>query len=95
MKKLTKQKVKQYFLYRSDDKLLHCPEAIANACNSMANDFSNHEFADVDALDLMRLLLLNTALNGKGIPTHSYGFHTATGRAIINKLQMKYYEYKR
>ena len=26
------------------------------------------------------------------IHTHSYGFHTASGRAIINKLQMKYYE---
>ena len=71
MKKLTKQKVKQYFSYRSDDKLLHCPEAIAKACNSMADDFSNHEFADVDALNHYQSLILLYILH---VPYYHYPF---------------------
>ena len=42
--------------------------------------------------DLFHLLVEN-----KPIPklyTHSYGFHTANGREIINNIKEKYYEYE-
>ena len=47
---------------------------------------------DYDECELMYLLLENRPIDA--LHTHSYGFHTATGRNIIETLQMKYYEYK-
>ena len=55
-------------------------------------EFKHDEFVSVKPLDLMRLLFFNDPI--PGLHTHSYGFHTATGRHIIHKLQDKYYEYK-
>jgi len=93
MKRLTSKKVKDYMSYRTPDELTHCPEAIAAACNDMAEDnYSNHFARAADPLDYMRLLFFNDPI--KGMFTHSYGFHTATGRNIIETLKMKYYEYK-
>ena len=40
----------------------------------------------------MRLLFFNDPV--KGMFTHSYGFHTKTGRNIIEILKEKYNEYK-
>tara|TARA_Y100000004_G_scaffold174512_1_gene213299 strand:+ start:599 stop:880 length:282 start_codon:yes stop_codon:yes gene_type:complete len=92
--KLTSKKVKDYMSYRSDKELVHCPEAIAAACNDIASEYTDNDFAKAaDALDYMRLLFFNDPI--KGMFTHSYGFHTATGRAIIERLKSKYYEYKR
>ena len=42
-------------------------------------------------LELMELLLNNKPINS--LMTHSYGFHTRSGRTIINSLKGKYYEY--
>jgi len=93
MKRLTSKKVKDYMSYRTPDELTHCPEAIAAACNDMAEDnYSNHFARAADPLDYMRLLFFNDPI--KGMFTHSYGFHTATGRNIIETLKMKYYEHK-
>ena len=79
--------------YRTPDELAHCPEAIAAACNDMANEYADTDFAKgADALDYLRLLFFNDPI--KGMFTHSYGFHTATGRALIEKLQARYYEHK-
>ena len=79
--------------YRTSDDFIHCPEAIAAACNDIANEYADTDFAKAaDALDYLRLLFFNDPI--KGIFTHSYGFNTATGRHIIHKLQDKYYEYK-
>ena len=79
--------------YRTPDELTHCPEAIAAACNDMANEYADTDFAKgADALDYLRLLFFNDPI--KSMFTHSYGFHTATGRALIEKLQARYYEYK-
>ena len=47
---------------------------------------------ELDAKDLMKLLFFNDPI--PSLHTHSYGFHTATGRNIIETLKMKYYEYK-
>ncbi len=93
MKKLTSKKVRDYMSYRSSEKLRQCPEAIAAACNDMANEYADTDFAEgADALDYLRLLFFNDPI--KSMCTHSYGFHTATGRALIEKLQARYYEHK-
>jgi len=93
MKKLTSKKVKEYMEWRSNQDLRQCPDCVAAACNDMAIKFSN-EFTTpkVSGLDLMKLLFFNDPI--PSLHTHSYGFHTRTGRNIIETLKMKYYEYK-
>ena len=90
--KLTKKKVESYITERSGEELRHCPGAIANACNEMIRKFNNEFNGELDAKDLMKLLFFNDPI--PSLHTHSYGFHTATGRNIIETLKMKYYEYK-
>jgi len=91
--KLTSKKVKDYMSYRTSDDFIHCPKAIAAACNDMASEFTNTDFGKVaDPMDYMRLLFFNDPI--KGMFTHSYGFHTATGRMLIEKLKDRYYEHK-
>ena len=60
--------------------------ALADAITDMAKEL------DYDECELMYLLLENRPIDA--IHTHSYGFHTANGRHIINQLQNKYYEYE-
>ena len=92
--KLTSKKVEKYFKSRTDEELRHCPECIALACNDIANEYSDTEFGKAaEAMDYMRLLFFNDPV--KSMFTHSYGFHTRTGRNIIEKLKEKYYEYER
>ena len=91
--KLTSKKVRDYMSYRTPDPLIHCPDCIAAACNDMYEEFKHDEFISIKPLDLMRLLFFNDPI--PTLHTHSYGFHTATGRAIIQQLQSRYYEYKR
>ena len=93
MKKLTPKKVRDYMSYRSSEGLKHCPDCIAAACNDMAEDNYSTKFTKApDALDYMRLLFFNDPI--PQLHTHSYGFHTATGRSIIKTLKNKYYEYR-
>ena len=93
MKKLTSKKVREYMSYRTSDDFIHCPKAIAAACNDIANEYADTDFAKgADALDYLRLLFFNDPI--KGMFTHSYGFHTRTGRAIIEQLKSRYYEHK-
>ena len=86
MKKLTSKKVKEYMEWRTDEELRHCPDCIALACNDIAEELS------YNAKDLMKLLFFNDPI--PSLHTHSYGFHTATGRNIIETLKYKYYEHK-
>ena len=86
MKRLTSKKVKQYMTWRTDEELRHCPECIALACNEAC-----YEFSHTDAKDLMKLLLFNDPI--VSLHTHNYGFHTATGRHIINTIKDYYYEF--
>ena len=90
--KLTSKKVESYITERSGEELRHCPDAIANACNEMIRKFNNEFSGELDAKDLMKLLFFNDPI--PSLHTHSYGFHTATGRNIIETLKMKYYEHK-
>ena len=89
---LTSKKVKDYMSYRSSQELKHCPEAIAAACNEMMRKFNNEFNGELDAKDLMKLLFFNDPI--PSLHTHSYGFHTATGRAIIEQLKERYHEHK-
>ena len=92
MTKLTAKKVRDYMSYRMPDEIFFCPEAIAKACNQMANEYADTEFAKAaEPIDYMRLLFFNDPI--KVLFTHSYGFHTATGRAIIEQLKSRYYEH--
>ena len=86
MKQLTSKKVEKYFKSRTDEELRYCPDCLAAACNDGAMEF-NH-----NALDLLKLLCFNDSI--PSLFTHSYGFHTATGRNIIETIQQFYYEYK-
>ena len=63
----------------------HDCEALAAAITDMAKEIN------ADEQELMELLLTNKPINS--LMTHSYGFHTASGREIINNLKEKYYEY--
>ena len=78
--------------YRTDEELTHCPEAIAAACNEMMRKFNNEFDESLNAKEFMKLLFFNDPI--PMLHTHSYGFHTATGRHIIETLKEKYYEYK-
>ena len=73
--------------WRTDEELKHCPKALADACNEMCYELDYH-----DAKDLMKLLFFNDPI--PALHTHNYGFHTATGRNIIETLKDYYYEYK-
>ena len=90
--KLTSKKVKEYMRWRTDEELKHCPNAVANACNEMMRKFNNEFDGDLDAKDLLKLLFFNDPI--PALHTHNYGFHTATGRHIIETIKNKYYEYK-
>ena len=87
MKILTSKKVKEYHASRTNEELRQCPDSISAACNEVAVKFGHNK-----ALDLLKLLFFNDPI--PSLFTHSYGFHTATGRYIIETLKEKYYEYK-
>ena len=87
MKRLTTKKVKEYMSWRTDEELKHCPDSVANACNEAC-----YEFCHDDAIDLMKLLFFNDPI--PSLHTHNYGFHTATGRHIIETVKEYYYEYE-
>ena len=87
MKRLTPDKVRSYMLYRADEELVYCPDCIAEACNEAC-----YEFCHDNAIDLMKLLFFNDPI--PSLHTHSYSFHTATGRHIIETIKEYYYEYK-
>ena len=65
----------------------HDEEAMASAINDMVVDLDyDNEW------DLFLLLVENKPVNS--LMTHSYGFHTANGREIINNIQDTYYGYE-
>ena len=87
MKKLTSKKVKKYVENRSGEELRHCPDCVAAACNDAAIEFNHNK-----ALDLLKLVFFNDPV--PSLMTHNYGFHTGTGRHIIETIKQYYYEYK-
>ena len=87
MKQLTSKKVEKYFKSRTNEELRQCPDCLACACNDGVRRFSHD-----NALDLLKLLCFNDPI--PTLFTHSYGFHTATGRNIIETLKEFYYKHK-
>tara|TARA_R110002033_G_scaffold118239_1_gene162030 strand:+ start:20 stop:286 length:267 start_codon:yes stop_codon:yes gene_type:complete len=87
MKRLTTKKVKDYMSYRTDETFTHSAEAVVFACNEAC-----YEFSHTDAKDLLKLLFFNDPI--AELHTHSYGFHTATGRHIIETIKEYYHEYE-
>ena len=83
---MTNKQVKYYF--KNDLAVIprHCTKSLAKAITSVAKELK------LDESELMWLLLEDIPINA--VFTHSYGFHTANGREIINQLQNKYYEYE-
>ena len=65
----------------------HDAYALAEAINQTQQDMDYE-----DEWDLFHLLVENKPINS--LMTHSYGFHTANGRGIINRIQDYYYEYE-
>ena len=86
MKLITGKKVKKY-LEDIHGECRHCPESLAHAANQTMIKF-NHD----KAFDLFKLLVENEPI--PSLHTHSYSFHTATGRNIIETMKEYYYEYK-
>jgi|TARA_A100000172_G_scaffold58958_1_gene38568 hypothetical protein len=86
-KYLTPKFVLDYFGKRTDEPMRHCHKALAAACNDISDelDYDN-------PLDMLKLLCFNDEI--PSLHTHSYGFHTATGRHIITSLQAHYYDMK-
>tara|TARA_R110002073_G_scaffold196961_1_gene356078 strand:+ start:398 stop:688 length:291 start_codon:yes stop_codon:yes gene_type:complete len=85
--KLTTKKVEKYIAFRSNQELRHCSNCIAAACNDAAIRFNHY-----NSKDFMKLWLFNDPI--PVLHTHSYGFHTATGRNIIDTTIEYYYKYK-
>ena len=82
---MTGKQVEGYIKYNLQMKPRHNVDALASAVTDMAEEL------EYDAFELLQLLIENKPIDA--IHTHSYGFHTANGRHIIESIQQKYYEY--
>ena len=82
---VTGKQIDKYIKTELDMTPKHDVEALACAVNDMAEEL------EYDAFELLLLLIENRPIDN--LHTHSYGFHTANGRYIIEKMQSNYYEY--
>jgi len=83
---MTGKQVKGYIKYTLQKTPRHDCYALAQAITDVSMDM------DYDECELMYLLLENRPIDA--LHTHSYGFNTANGREIINKIKEYYYEYE-
>jgi len=83
---MTALQVEKYIRNELGMKPRHDCHALAQAITDISLDM------DYDECELMYLLLENRPINA--LHTHSYGFHTANGRGIIERIKEYYYEYK-
>ena len=83
---MTGEQIEKYIREDLESEPRHNCEALADAITDMAEELEH------DECELMYLLLENRPI--VDLHTHSYGFHTANGRHIIQTLQNKYYEYE-
>jgi hypothetical protein len=80
---ITGEQIENYITTQLECKPRHNVEALA-AINHIADE------VDYSPWELMRLLLENKPIDA--LHTHSYGFHTANGRSLIEGMQNVYYE---
>ena len=85
MEQITTNDVTEYITEELGMKPMHNTQAIAEACNEMSS------IHDCEANDIMRLILANEPI--PTMYTHSYGFHTAEGRGLIEEFTLLYNEY--
>ena len=83
---MTGEKVRKYIENELGCEPVHDVDALASAIEEMSQQLVH------DECELMWLLLENRPINS--LMTHSYGFHTANGRYIIETIKEKYYEYE-
>ncbi len=80
---MTGEQVEQYIREDLGMEPRHDCYALAQAITDTSMDM------DHDENELMYLLLENKPINS--LMTHSYGFHTANGRGIIERIKSYYY----
>jgi len=78
------KQVKDYIEITLEQTPRHDCVALAKAITKSSKKFYQ------DELDMMYLLLENKPIGGY---THSYGFHTAYGRELIETMQHYYYKF--
>lgn len=78
---MTKQDIKNYIERDLGHDLRHDPEMLLEATQETASTF------DLDEWKVLRFVICNEPMAG----THSYGFHTRYGRAIIENFKFIYY----
>ena len=83
---MTGKQVEGYIKYTLQMTPRHDCHALAQAITDISLDM------DYDECELLYLLLENRPI--VGLHTHSYGFHTANGRGIIERIKEYYYEYE-
>ena len=83
---MTEKQVEKYIREDLNSEPIHDCHALANAITEMSQQLIH------DECELMYLLLENRPIDA--LHTHSYGFHTANGRHIIETIKEKYYEYE-
>jgi hypothetical protein len=76
--------VKDYIVNTLEQEPRHNCSALAKAITRASKKFNQNQF------DMMYLLLENSPIDSY---THSYGFHTAYGRELINTMQDYYYKF--
>lgn len=84
IKELTTENVKDYMDTNYGGTKLDV-ECLVSACQWVSQS------ENVGEVDLFHLLIENEPI--KGLYTHSYGFHTAAGRYLINEMSRKYHEH--
>jgi len=84
---MTRKQVEKYIMKDLGFIPRHDCKALAQAVTDIAKELEYNE------AELLYLLLENRPIDM--LYTHSYGFHTANGRNIIETIKAKYYEYER
>lgn len=80
---ITQKYIKEY-IKTNYEQLRHCPKAMKAALNMTAKQ------EGVSPVSLFHLVIENEPMNG----THSYGFHTAYGRHLIDTFAHYYHSTK-
>ncbi len=80
------KQVSDYIVGTLEQEPRHNCGALAKAITKASKKFKQDQF------DMMYLLLENSPIDGY---THSYGFHTAYGRELIETMQDYYYQFNK
>lgn len=83
---MTKDRVEMYIREDLDSTPRHDCNALSLAINEVSEEVGH------DSYSLMELLLANVPIDE--LHTHSYGFHTANGRGLIEAMKERYSEFQ-